>query len=197
MDKNNGWPKNHKKLSGFKSLNQGNTNYCWINATTQNVHYIRAMQGLKHVPLSPASVGAKIKNFKNQGGWGSQGLEYIIKHGLVPQSLWPPNAISRQYDTPEADAERKKYSVLEWWELRPGSFDELATCLLLGYPVSVGYNWWGHQVLACQLVVQGGDFLIDIDNSWGNWGDEGHGLLTERKGTPDDAVVARVGTQFV
>jgi hypothetical protein len=193
MDKEKRWPKDHKLASGFKSLNQNGTNYCWINAPVQCIHYVRAIQGEPHVPLSPASVGGPIKGYRNVGGWGSQGLEYMVEHGVAPQSLWPPNAIKKSYDTAEVREERKKYIVDEWWELKPRSFDQLVTCLLLGYPVAIGLNWWSHEVTACAVAVQGSDeFLVDIDNSWGDWGDDGHGLLTQSKATPDDAVLPRV-----
>jgi len=194
MDKEKRWPKDHKLASGCKSLNQNGTSYCWINAPVQCIHYVRAIQGEPHVALSPASVGAPIKNYRNVGGWGTQGLKYMTEHGVAPQSLWPANAISRQYDNEQSRAERKKYIVDEWWELKPRSFDQLVTCLLLGYPVAIGLSWWGHEVTACQVAVRGSDdFLVDIDNSWGsNWGDDGHSLLTQGKATPDDAIAARV-----
>jgi hypothetical protein len=190
------WPKDHKKRAGFKSLDQNGTNYCWINAPVQCIHYVRAIQGLEHVQLSPASVGAIIKNYRNVGGWGSEGLAFMTHSGVSPVSMWPANAISRQYDTPASRVERKKYIVDEWWELRARNFQELCTCLLLGFPVAIGLNWWGHEVTACELAIRGNDpesdILTDIDNSWGGWGDNGHGLLVRSKATPDDAVVPRV-----
>lgn len=191
------FPKDHKKAAGFKSLNQNGTNYCWINAPVQCIHYVRAIQGEKHVPLSPASVGAKIKNYKNVGGWGSQGLQYLIDHGVAPQSLWPANAIERKYDTAESQEERKKYIVDEWWELKDRNYEQLVSCLLLGYPVALGLNWWSHEITACSLAIRGNDpasdTLVDIDNSWGTgYGDDGHALLARNKATPDDAVLPRV-----
>ena len=197
LDKNKAQCKHHKELAGFDSLNQGSTNYCWINAPIQACHYVRAMQGLPHVPLSPASVGAKIKNFQNVGGWGSQGLDYLKKYGAVPQSMWPANAIDRRYDTGENNAIRSQYKVTEFYELAVRSFHALVSCLLLGWPVAIGLNWWRHEVLACMALIRGSDpeadTVIDIDNSWGtSWGDNGHGILTRSKATPDEAVVARV-----
>lgn len=198
LEKTKGQPKDHKELAGFESLNQANTNYCWINAPVQAMHYVRSMQGLKHIPLSPASVGAKIKNFRNVGGWGSEGLKYCAEHGVVPQSLWPANAINRRYDTREADEARKNFKVDEFYELPDRSFHALVSCLLRGWPVAIGLNWWRHEVLACALYIRGSDpesdTVVDIDNSWGGWGDNGHGILTRDKATPDDSVACRVIT---
>ena len=178
---------------GLTVLNQGRTNYCWINAPVHCLEIVRMVQGQNMVRLSPASVGTKIKNFQNRGGWGSEGLEYLVDHGCVPQEQWPPNAIDRKYDTSENDLLRDRYRVTEWYELQPKNFNQLATCLLYGMPVSVGYNWWGHQVTAMDLVQVRGGFGIIIDNSWGEgWENNGRGVLVESKATPDDAVSPRV-----
>lgn len=173
--------------------NQANTNYCWINAPTHCVEVLRAAQNQGYVELSPASVGAKIKNFRNVGGWGSEGLTYIVEHGLVPASIWPVNAISRSYDTPVADAERPKYRVTEWWDLRPRDLDQLMTCLFMRIPVAVGYDHWRHEVTAIDPVIVNGTYGVRIRNSWGSsWGEDGYGLLMGQKAVPDDAVAPRV-----
>jgi hypothetical protein len=163
------------------------------------MHYARAVHGFKHIPLSPASVAAPIKNFRNVGGWGSEALNYIQQHGCAPQEDWPANAIERRYDNSESQASRKKFVIDEFWELKPRNFDELATCLLYGVPVAVGYNWWGHEVMAHDLVARDGTdrYAIEIDNSWGtNWSDNGHGLLEGSKALPDEAVAPRVITPY-
>jgi hypothetical protein len=82
---------------GLKSLDQNGTNYCWANGPTTAVEAIRCVAGQPYVKLSPASVAAPIKNYRNQGGWGSEALEYIVEHGICTVDLWPANAISRQY----------------------------------------------------------------------------------------------------
>lgn len=173
--------------------NQGRTNYCWINAPVHALEIVRVIENQPKVSLSPASVGAIIKNFQNVGGWGSEGLRFLAEKGCVPSSLWPDTAIDRKYNTAEANAERQKYRVTEWWELKPRNFEELATCLLMNVPVAVGYNWWGHEVTAVSLTYKGGDFGIVIDNSWGpGWENNGRGVLLGKKALPDDAVCPRV-----
>lgn len=186
--------------AGLGVLNQDSTNYCWINAPVHCVEGTRVMMNQPMVRLSPASVGAKIKNFRNVGGWGSEGLRYLVEHGCCSQDTWPPNAISRQYDTPEADKERELYKVTEWYDvvdIREGAskrFERLMTCLFNRFLVAIGLNWWSHEVTAVDPVSMGsGRYGVLIDNSWGpNWGENGRSILTESKATPDDACVCRV-----
>ncbi len=174
--------------------NQKKTNYCWINAPVCCVETVRAVQGNQYVELSPASCGALIKGYRDVGGWGTEGIKFIVSHGIAPVSLWPANAIDSRYDTADVKRERQKYRISEWYELQPDNFEQLATCLLLNIPIAVGYNWWGHEVTAIRLVKPGRNtYGIVIANSWGgSWEDNGYGVLTEGKGTPDDAIGPRV-----
>lgn len=166
---------------------------CWINAPVHCLEIIRAIQGQQYVELSPASVGAKIKNFQNEGGWGTEGLQYLVETGCVPSAQWPSNAIDRKYDKASNNALRDRYRVGEWLDLPAGNFDAVATCLLLRIPVAIGLNWWGHEVTAIDLVKLDGKgrYGALMDNSWGaDYGDNGRVILTESKATPDDAVAA-------
>lgn len=182
--------------AGVQVKDQNGTKYCWINATVHAYEIARAQAGLPLIKFSPASVGAPIKNYSNVGGYGIEGLSYVIRNGVVPESLWPANAIDPRYDTAESRAERAKHKVTEWWEIPAGNFEALATALLLNHPVSAGYQWWGHQITCVRLVYRDGQFMVEIDNSWGRqWGTNGRGYLTRSKATPDDvAVVPRVPT---
>jgi len=182
-----------KVWRGFRSLNQQQTSYCWANGVVAGMHYARPVAGLPHVDLSPASVAAPIKGYRNVGGWGSQAVAYIVKNGVAPQSVWPANAIEPKYDNEESRQARKQYRIVEFEEAKPNSFAALATALLSGFPVAIGLRWWGHLVIAHDLLKIGRDaFATEIDNSWGSgWGDLGHGVLTEEKSLPDEATVIR------
>jgi hypothetical protein len=185
------------RARGVKTLDQASTNYCWINAPIQALQVCRALAGQPIVELSPASVGAKIKRFQNVGGWGTEGVAYLARVGATPCSLWPANAIDRRYDTPQADAERSKYQVDKWIDLPPRRFDLLMTCLLMGWPVPVGFNWWGHEVLAIDPVILDGTnrFGSRIWNNWGDhWGQQGMAILDEQHATPDDQIALQVVT---
>ena len=164
---------------------------CWANAPVYATQVVRSQQNQGLVLLSPASVAAQIKNYKNVGGWGREALEWIVERGIVPVSQWPANAIDRRYATPANLALAMQYRVDEWTELKPRSLDQLVSLLLRRIPVPVGYSWWAHQVTAIDALWLDGEIAIRIRNSWGNWGENGYGVLKGSRLLPDDAVAPR------
>ena len=74
------------------------------------------------------------------------------------------------------------------------TFDMVASCLLANIPCAVDFNWWGHSVMACDLVDLGnGQYGIRFRNSWtDSYGDKGFAVLTGSKAIPNGAVGLRV-----
>ena len=177
----------------IKCKSQENTNYCWAFGVTTAVEIMRASQGLPTVSLSPASMAAPIKNYRNQGGWGLEAIEYNEQNGIYPSALWPDTSRDSDHKTPEGDVIAKDYQVTEWYDLESNNFDQLATALLLGFPCALGLDWWRHLICAVDLVmIDSRKFGVRIRNSWGSaWGEDGYGILTERKSI-GDAVAPRV-----
>lgn len=184
--------------SGLPCKNQQRTNYCWINAPTHAVECLRVLQGESPVILSPASVGAVLKNYKNVGGWGGDALQGLINLGLVPVEFWPANAIDKQYDTPETRKMRENFKVIEWYELKPRNFKQQVSALLRRMLVPVGLNYWGHEVLDVDAAWLDGEAVIRFRNSYGmDWPNQGAGGWSIRRGSKkfaDDAVVPRTTT---
>lgn len=172
--------------AGLKIKDQNGTNYCWVFGATRTIEIMRVVQNQPLVSLSPASVGGPITGFQNEGGWGTNAMEYIVEHGLVPSQYWPDTAINRSYWTEENKRIAMDYRPTKWWELRPRNLEQLMSCLLRRIPVAVGYNWWGHEVCAVAAEDEGS---IIIDNSWGaSWGTRGRSIIAGSRVLPDDAV---------
>lgn len=182
--------------AGLPCKDQQQTNYCWINAPTHCTEIVRVLMNEPTVILSPASAGAQIKNYRNEGGWGKEGLQWIVDHGLVPVEKWPANAIDRRYATPENKQLALDYRVTEWTELQPRNLDQLVSMLLRRIPVAIGLDWWSHEVTAVDPVWLNGAIAIRPRNSWGmdypNPGAGGFFILQGSKMYPDDAVAPRV-----
>lgn len=167
---------------------------CWANGPISALHILQIKDGGEFIPLSPASVAAPIKNFRNEGGWGLEAMEWIAKYGVCPTSAWPNNAINRSYYNAENKNLALQFRVKEWDELTPRNLDELMTMLLMRIPVAVGYSYWSHEVCAIDPVYLGpNQYGVRIWNSWGDsWSDNGMAVLTGSRMIPDDAVAPRV-----
>lgn len=178
----------------WKIKNQGQTPLCWAFAAVGAVECAILQRHRKLISLSPASVGQLIQGPNGmQGGWSSEAIKKIAEAGIAPSSLWPDNKYGRAYDNEETKAARKAYMLTEWLDLKRRNFDQVATCLLMGFPVAVGYNHWSHAIYAVDLVKQGSDWGVLIANSWGTgWSENGYGVLMGSKAVPDDATCPNV-----
>ena len=173
------------KSLGLPCLDQGGTNYCWVNASTHCAEIVRLGETGRVFGYSPASVGAPIKGFRNLGGWGSQALTYMRENGVNLAEDWPANKISRGYYTDDNQAKKKAHTVLEYFVLE--SWEERGSCILAGKPTADGYSWWSHEVCGVGIVKKSHDLIIR--NSWGmDWGDQGFATLTGSRKQATDSV---------
>lgn len=171
--------------------NQGNIPYCWIFAPTHCNELVHAVvQNGPYVSLSPASAGAPIKNFRAEGGWGKEGLQWISDKGQNRSIDWPDTAIQRSLYTDENKAKATFNRVTEWWVCK--TWDEVFSSLFL-FPGASGLNWWRHEVTYYDPIWKDGAEAIRFRNSWGmSYGDLGFGIVQGSKMKPDDYVVPRV-----
>jgi hypothetical protein len=173
--------------------NQGQTNYCWNNCVVGAVESNRFFNGLPYIPLSAASVGGPITNYRNVGGWPIDAVKFVAEKGVVPSSLWPDNAIDRRYDTPETQAARNLHKIISWWDIPQNSMQAILSLLCQNITIPVGLLWWRHAVEYVDPLYFGGrdwinSFGTRLKNSWGDWEDDGYGILRGSKMVPDDAI---------
>lgn len=179
------------RQAGLVCKDQASTNFCWINSPAYCQEVLRVAQNQPLVYLSPASGGAQIKNYRNQGGWGREALQWISDKGLNTVDKWPANAIDRRYATAENREQALMYRTPEWMTL--STLDELISCLLRNIPVSGGYNWWRHQTTGLDALWVDGAIATGNMNSWSEaYGDKGYFVLQGRRMLPDDMVAPRV-----
>lgn len=173
---------------------------CWFHSGTSALLIVRAKMNLAYADLSAYSGACKIKNFRDEGGWGAQGLDFLCQYGVCDSSAWPQQGTSRSLDTPAAWENAKQYRFIEAWNDlavaqydRSMTFEQVATCLLNGIPVIVDFNWWSHSVCAIDLVeVSSGSFGLRIWNSWSDgWSEGGTGVLSGSRAIPDGATAPR------
>lgn len=169
-------------------LDQSNTNYCWFYGPLQTMLVMYSKQNEPIPDLCGTSGAARIKGFRNVGGWGKEAVIHLQDKGVNLRKTWPLHKIDRQYDTPAAREEALQYRIHRWVELRPRSMAHLISMLLRGFPVAVGYNWWGHEVMAVEVLWLDGEIALRIRNQWKGWGDRNFGILRGSKMAPDDAV---------
>lgn len=177
------------------SRDQNGKGYCWAHSSTSAALIVRAINNEPYADLSAFMVACIIKKYQDQGGWGSESLEFIAANGIPDSKFWPQQSMSRSNDTPAMRENAKLHRFTEWMDLDPKDMKaQLVTCLLSGMPVVVDMNWWSHSICAIDLVKLN-PFQIRIWNSWGDsWSENGTGILEGSKAIPDAALAARVMT---
>lgn len=179
--------------SRIPARNQGQEPYCWAHSTVSAVLLLRALMNEPYADLSPFSVACPIKNFRSEGGWGAESLEWVAQHGIATSDDWPQQSKDRNLWSASVQEKMKPYIVTEWMDLDPNNMEEqFVTCLLLGIPVVSDFNWWSHSV--CTMALKNPmDMITEILNSWGDtWSENGAGELEGRRAIPDAAIAPRV-----
>jgi len=178
------------RAAGVKSLNQNGQGYCWAYSTTMAVMLTEIKEGKVHVPLSGHMIGCLVKNYRDQGGWNQESLEFAANNGIASQASWPEGSMDRSNDTQIMRTDAQRHRVTEFWDLsdnRATARMQLASLLLLGVPVMIDLNWWGHSVCAIRLMKRN-PFTVRIRNSWGDdWSEAGYGDLIDSRAIPDGA----------
>lgn len=161
--------------------------YCWIYSTVHTVEIAYAVQGDGYVALSATAAGSMITGGQSRGGYGAEAIAFLSTRGTCREQDWPEHQISPKYHTAQIDTIAKQNIITDWGELPSGNLDQLAAAVLNNFAVTIGLQWWGHQVTIIDVVLlDDGQIGFVFDNSWGmNWGNNGRGVLTPQKARGD------------
>lgn len=146
------------RLSGnngqsIPSLDQNGRGYCWFHSGTSCVLLLRAVANMPYVSLSAYAGACIIKNYRDEGGWGAQGLDFLMTRGVPSDAFWPQRSVSRSNDTPACWENAKLHRVTEGFiDLQAAQYDrnltwdQVMTCLLSRIPIIGDHNWWAHSI---------------------------------------------------
>ncbi len=189
------------KFSGLiPSLDQNGKGYCWMHSGVGATIMLRAVNHMPYVSLSAYAGACIIKGYRDEGGWGAQGLDFLTQRGIPSEEFWPQRSMSSSNDKPATWENAALHKVTEGWvDLQAAQYDrnltwdQVMTLLLSRVPVVGDFNWWGHSVCLIDPVeVSPGSFGVRILNSWGDsWSDRGMGVLEGSKAIPDSSVAPR------
>jgi hypothetical protein len=183
------------------SLDQGDKGYCWMHSGAMCAILVRALMNQPYVRLSAYMGACLIKQYRDEGGWGAAGLEWLIEQGLPSVEFWPEKSMSRSNDTQAMRANARLHRVGEnYMDLVPAvydrdlTFDQMMTCLLCRVPVIADFNWWGHSVCLMDPVeIERGSFGSRGVNSWGDgYGDLGEFILQGDRAQMDGGCAPRL-----
>jgi hypothetical protein len=179
------------------SRDQNGKGYCWAHSGV-SAHLIRrAYMNEPYADLSAYAIACMIKHFQDEGGWGTEGVEFQATRGCPTSEFWPQKSMSQANDNPKTWQNAGLHKYAQWMDLDPQSQDykrQLASCLLLYGPLVTDFNWWSHSVATVDLV-SWNPFSSRIWNSWGDsWSEQGMGQLQGSKAVPDAATVCLLVT---
>lgn len=141
------------------SLDQNGQGYCWAYGSVGALIAARARMNLPYVRLSAHAIGWKIKKGRDEGGWGSLSLDYIIVHGCPDVDHWKEKSMSSANDTQATWENAKLYTPnLVAEDLaspvynRDLSYGQQLRAILDGGINIADYDWQGHCTHACDVV---------------------------------------------
>lgn len=186
-------------------LNQGQIGYCHAFSAVEGAMVQREIEGLAYIDLSPSSVGAPITGYQNQGAVITDDLRQMVDVGIA-STLYVPRLTTSSGDFKTGWKEDAVHNRVKLFtELAPRNFMQQVTALLLGFPLCVGLNYWGHAVLDLAVVdlypnlaaTNPFRYGILFLNSWDkSWGDGGTGVRAQSKAVADQAYIPRQVTPY-
>jgi hypothetical protein len=141
------------------SRDQNGRGYCWMHSGVSCILLARARDGQPYADLSAYGPSCLVKNFRDEGGWGPQGVAHLAEFGCPTSKTWPQRSVARSNVTAAMKAEALKYRVDEGWvDLEAALYNrnltwrQVQTCALSLWPWTSDHNHWSHSVGGMDLV---------------------------------------------
>jgi hypothetical protein len=148
-------------------LDQNGNGSCACESSAQALMLCRVFLGLEHVPLNPLFIYGRINGGRDGGSSIDTALDFLMKYGCAPESIWPRSKGWRAEPSKEAWEAALQFRITEFFDIANKA--EFVSALLDAMPVVHGSK--GHAIVA---VEHAGDHPL-ICNSWGAWEDDGYG----------------------
>lgn len=188
------------EAAGLKIWDQDGYGFCHGYSAVKGCEVQRMEQGLPHVNLSASSVAAPAAGWQNAGAAIDDDLKEMVETGVATIDFVPMLTHKKSLFKEGWKENAALHRVIEVWDLQSRNFDQQATCMLAGFGVCNGLNYWGHAVFDHDLVDYNpklpaedlNRYGVEFANSWtANWGDKGHGIRVGSKKFADQAYVIR------
>jgi hypothetical protein len=141
------------------SRDQNGKGFCWAHSGVSCLLVTRARMNLPYADLSAYAVACIIKNYRDEGGWGPEGVDFLAKRGVPTSEFWGQQSMSRANDKPETWENAKLNRVTDGWiDLiaaqydRNLSFDQEVSLYLAGVSGTKDENWWSHSICGLDAV---------------------------------------------
>lgn len=176
------------------SRDQDGYGYCWAHSSVSAMLLARAVQNEPYADLSAFAVAAIIKNYRDEGGWGQESLQFIADRGVPTSQFWPQQSMNRANDNPATWADAAKHKAVRWYDMDPDRiWIQMASSLARNWPTINDYNRWSHSVNGARIKDLKGR-IHTIWNSWSDsWKDLGMGDLEGSGWFPDNCLALVIG----
>lgn len=133
--------------------NQNGLNYCWAWSAAAALSDAQAREGKIVKKKAPTTLGFLV-NWKNEGNYLESGIQGLIERG-VAEIEYVSNMHSRDYkrflEGWEENALLNRLESGAVWDCDNSNgkgtmIQHCVTGLVLGFPLYIAYNWWGHAV---------------------------------------------------
>lgn len=143
--------------SPIPSRDQNGKGYCWAHSGVSAMLALRALMNEPYADLSAYAVACIIKGYRDQGGNGIDGIQFMGDKGVPTAEFWPQKSMNRSNDNPQTWANAALHKDYLWRDINPSQMRaQFITAMLLQKPTVFDSNPWGHSICAMEMTQIGG-----------------------------------------